>query len=297
MAKDRVPPRARWLLLGQLTRLLEGPLVILAFIWLGLLLIDLAVGLSGRLVLVRCAVWVVCLVDFSIRLRIAPRRLVCLRRNWLTALSLILPALRVVRAVRALQILRAAWAVRSLTLRRLVTTLHRSIAALGSTLRQRGLGFVLAATAVVLVAGAAGFAYFESPPAVAEAGGRAGIGTYADALWYSAMLLTTLGSEYWPQTAEGRMLTWLMAIYAFAVFGYITASFASHFVRIDQPLAAGVNSSDRRPAGLERELALLRSELALLRSELAGRSAADAGAGAQPSTGPRHAAPSGGADA
>lgn len=33
------------------------------------------------------------------------------------------------------------------------------------------------------------------------------------------MLLTTMGSEYWPQTAEGRILCLLLSVYAFAVFG------------------------------------------------------------------------------
>ena len=41
------------------------------------------------------------------------------------------------------------------------------------------------------------------------------------------------GSEYWPKTVEGRILGWLLAVYAFAVFGYITASFASFFVGRD----------------------------------------------------------------
>ncbi len=29
-----------------------------------------------------------------------------------------------------------------------------------------------------------------------------------------------LGSEYWPQTVEGRVLCLLLAFYAFGVFGY-----------------------------------------------------------------------------
>ena len=35
--------------------------------------------------------------------------------------------------------------------------------------------------------------------------------------------MTTLGSEYWPKSTEGRLLCFLLAVYAFAVWGYITA--------------------------------------------------------------------------
>lgn len=47
------------------------------------------------------------------------------------------------------------------------------------------------------------------------------------------MLLTTMGSEYWPQTAEGRILCLLLSVYAFAVFGYVTAAIADYFVDTD----------------------------------------------------------------
>jgi hypothetical protein len=48
------------------------------------------------------------------------------------------------------------------------------------------------------------------------------------------MLLTTMGSDYWPRTPEGRLLCLLLAIYAFAVFGYVTAAIAAYFVGQDR---------------------------------------------------------------
>lgn len=47
------------------------------------------------------------------------------------------------------------------------------------------------------------------------------------------MLLTTMGSEYWPKTIEGRVLCIVMALYAFAVFGYVTATIATFFIGRD----------------------------------------------------------------
>ncbi len=78
------------------------------------------------------------------------------------------------------------------------------------------------------------------------------------------MLMTTLGSDYWPQTPEGRILCFLLALYGFAVFGYITASFASFFVERDAASPEGgiVGAAD---------LVALRAEISALRAELANR--------------------------
>ena len=38
-----------------------------------------------------------------------------------------------------------------------------------------------------------------------------GLRNYPEALWLTAMLLTSLGSEYWPCTGEGRALCFLLA--------------------------------------------------------------------------------------
>jgi hypothetical protein len=77
----------------------------------------------------------------------------------------------------------------------------------------------------VTVAGAAGMYAFEK-----ELPGGGGLADYSTALWWTAMVMTTLGSEYWPRTVEGRVLCFLLSLYAFAVWGYITASLATFFL-------------------------------------------------------------------
>lgn len=67
-----------------------------------------------------------------------------------------------------------------------------------------------------------------------DARGGPGFQDYGTALWWTAMLLTTMGSEYWPRTPEGRILCLLLATYAFAVFGYVTAAIAAYFVGKDR---------------------------------------------------------------
>ncbi len=226
----------RWKLLRQINDLTDRPMIALAFVWLVLLVLDFTRGLSPALQLLSHGIWGLFALDFAIEFTIAPRKLVYLRRNWLTALSLLLPAFRALRAVRALRVFRLARAARSLRLLRLVTSLNRGMAALRRTVVRHGIGYVVILTALVTFAGAAGMYQFENPQALRAEGysDAAGLGSYGEALWWTAMILTTMGSDVWPKTGEGRVLCWLLSLYAFAIFGYITATIASFFVGKDR---------------------------------------------------------------
>lgn len=248
--------RERGEILAQLDEWLELPLLLLGLAWLALLVVDLVQGLTPALDAAVTAIWAVFVADFLFRLLLAPRKLAYLRSNWLTVLALALPALRALRFVR---VLRAARAVRGLRLARLVTSLNRGMRALRATMRRRGAGYVAAFSLAVALVGAAGMYAFESP---AEGGKLA---SYGDALWWTAMLLTTLGSEKWPQTPEGRILCFLLALYAFAVFGYLTAALASYFIGRDAEDAEAALASARALRELRGEIEALREEVRGLR--------------------------------
>jgi voltage-gated potassium channel len=233
-AEQAVLSRQRWRLLSQLSSLLDKPMTILAFVWLVLLIVDFTQGLSPRLQWVNNAIWIVFILHFALEFWIAPNKLQYLRRHWLTAIALALPALRVLRVFRALRVLRLARVARSVTLLRLMTGLNRGMRATQRTFARRGLGYVIALTLLVNFAGAAGIYTFENPAALKRAGlyrDGAGVTSYGEAVWWTAMMLTTVGSEYWPRTSEGRLLSWLLAFYAVAIFGYIAATFASFIIQ------------------------------------------------------------------
>ena len=128
--------------------------------------------------------------------------------------------------------------------------------ALRASLGRRGLGYAVLLTVLVALLGAGGMLAFE--PASEVEGGFA---SYGEALWWTAMLLTTMGSEFWPRTAEGRALCFLLSLYGFAVFGYITAAFASFFVGRDAADAEAEVAGARDLAALRHEVAALRGEL------------------------------------
>jgi voltage-gated potassium channel len=260
----RALERERWALLHQLEEWLDLPMVILGFVWLGLLVMEFTWGLSPVLARLSNIIWIVFILDFGVKLSLAPKRLDFLRRNWLTALSLLAPALRVIRVVSVVRIVRAARTVRGLRLLRVVSSTNRGMKALRASMGRRGLSYVVALTALVTVAGAAGMYTFER-----ESPG--GFDSFAVALWWTAMIMTTLGSDYWPKSPEGRVLALLLALYAFTVFGYVTASLATFFIGRDAASVKGEVAGQESISALRAEIAALRAELRTLNTPSVAR--------------------------
>ena len=249
----------RWATLDQLDEWLELPMIVLSMAWLCIVIWELLSGSSALLETLGTAIWIIFLAEFAIRLALAPDKLPFFKSNWITVLALAVPALRM---FRFLNFLRAARALRGFRLVRIVGAANRSMNALRKSLARRGFGYVAGLTLLVLGLGAAGMLSFE--PAAEVPGGFT---SYGDALWWTAMLLTSLGSQFWPVTTEGRVLTVLLSLYGFATFGYITATFASFFVGRDAETRSG-------PIAGSGEIARLTAEVRALRDELAPRNAA-----------------------
>ena len=235
-------------------------MLLLSLGWLIIVVIELTMGSTSLLATLGTAIWVVFILEFALRFTLAPEKRPFLKRNWLTLIALIVPALRL---VRALAVLRAARALRGLRLVRIVGTANRSMNALRATLRRRQFHYVVGLTLLVITLGAAGMLSFE--PASEVEGGFAG---YWDALWWTGMLLTTIGSQFWPLTTEGRILAFLLSLYGLAVLGYLTATFASFFIGRDAEAASGPGAGAHDIAALREEIAALR--LAVERNGPAG---------------------------
>jgi voltage-gated potassium channel len=243
----------------NVVRTFEPVMAVLGIIWLLLLVVDFTRGLTGALVWLNRAIWTLFVVDFAAEFTIAPDKRLYLKRHWIVAISLAVPAIRVVRLARIARLARAARAVRGARLVRTLASMNRAIGSLRATVRRRGAAYVAAMTALVTLGGAAGMYAFER--GVPD---PAGIHNYATALWWTAMIMTTMGSAYWPQTAEGRILCVVLALYAFAVFGYVTATLATYFVDRDAA------RDDASLAG-ERAIESLRAEIQALRQALGAR--------------------------
>lgn len=249
----------RQALLERLQGWLEIPMLVLAFVWLALFIVEVIWGVSPLLQAASNVIWVLFVFEFVLGFTLAPRKLDYLKYNWLKAIALLAPALRIFRIVRILRLARlsrAAGMTRGLRLLRVLSSINRSMRALGASMGRRGFGYVVALTLIVTLAGAAGMYAFESN----LPDGR-GLNGYGAALWWTAMIMTTMGSEYWPQTAEGRMLCFILALYSFGVFGYVTATLATFFIGNDA-------ESDEAELANANPINALRKEIEALREEV-----------------------------
>ncbi|MDX1584807.1 MAG: potassium channel protein [Thermoanaerobaculia bacterium] len=251
---EEIITRERYRLLVELEGLLEVPMIVLGFAWLGLLVIELTAGLSRGMQIAVTAIWVAFIFDFMIKLAIAPRKRRFLARNWLTIVALVVPALRIARIGSAVRFLRFGRTTQSLRVVRVLASTNRGLRSLRRTMTRRSFGYVMLATLMVAGIGSVALRALE--------GGSAG--TFAqlgDALWWTMMILITLPTGTWPETAEGRILGFFLALYGFAMFGYVTAMLASWFVGRD-------DEEDLREEEILRAVHALESQIGEMRQEL-----------------------------
>ena len=260
--KDLHQGSRRWRILFSYEQWSATPMAILSLLWLGIAVLELSNSSNAVLDTVATIIWVIFIVDYVIRLAIAPHKVKFFRRNILTLIALIVPALRLFRAVAAL---RAATVLRGANLIRVLGVVNRTMNSLRKTLNRRAFSYVVGLTIAVLFAGAAGMYNFEPAKQV-----QGGFTSYWDALWWTAMLLTSIGSQYWPQTGEGRVLGFLLSLYGLGILGYMTATLASFFIGRDADSDEGEVAGAGDIAALRKEIQELKA-LILNHPSLAGR--------------------------
>ena len=167
---------------------LETPMFVLSLVWSALLVADLIWGLGPALSTLTTIIWVVFIAEFVFRFIVAPRKMRFFRKSWITLLALALPALRVLRVGRVAMLLKGGRAVRGLTLARVFAAFNRGLRSIQRTMGQFAFGYVMMLTGLVTLLGSAGMYAFERAPA-----GERGLNSFGDALWFTAMLMTTCG--------------------------------------------------------------------------------------------------------
>lgn len=202
---------------------------------------------TARLNRLGVEIWVIFVLDFLVQLALAPAKLPFLRRHWLLALSVVMPAFRIVHVVRALVALRA------FGLAPVLAGMNSATRAVERVTRKHKLGRAMALTAGVTVLGAVGLIGFEGQ----------GVDHFGTALWWSAAFVTTVGSNFEPRTAEGRVLALLLVIWGLGVVGYVTAAIATSLIGDTATDASATPDGDDVD-----ELGQLRQEVAELKTML-----------------------------
>lgn len=194
--------------------------------------------------IIELTTWLIFILDYLIRLAMAPQRLRFVRRNWFDLIVLALPMLRPLRALRAL-------------------IAFRTIARSGTPLARNR---IVVATALLVGAGAALMAL-----TVLEAERRnphANIHTFGEALWWAMSTVTSVGyGDEVPVTVQGRLIAGCLMIAGFAMLGVVTAALASWFVERFGEASTTEHENSDTLNHLVDEVHQLRREVAAMREK------------------------------
>lgn len=183
--------------------------------------------------------WALFALDFAVRLVLVEHRGRWLFTHWYEVAVIVLPMLRPLRLLR------------------LVTLLGFMQRSRGTAVRGQVATYAAGSTAVLLVVSS--LAMLDAERGVPGAN----IQTFGEALWWSAVTVTTVGyGDYSPVTALGRVIAVGLMIAGIALLGVVTATLASWIAdRVGE-------QSDAHQAATRAQVSELSGEIAALRRQL-----------------------------
>lgn len=210
----------RYRLVAEIEEMLDGPTTYLAIVFTVALGAEIALTAQGMavpsiLVWIQLAIWAVFVIHFVLGITISPDRGRYLRRNWLTALSLLLPFLRAFRALRAVAALRATNSLR------VAAGFNRLARGLRATLAWTRAGYAGALALTAAFLGSAALLMFEADAPDSQ------ITDYAEALWWASATLTTVGAASEPVTLGGRIVALVLMLGGLVLLGYVAGVLAA----------------------------------------------------------------------
>jgi voltage-gated potassium channel len=225
----------------------ELPLAILALLWLPILVLPLVArlpaGIADTFNVIDYLVWAVFVVEYLVRLYLAPSRRRFFTRHLVDLAVVALPALRPLRALRLLRLF---------NLVRAGVVLANALNHAREILTHRGLHVVLLAVLGIVLACSAVELGFEQ-----DAHGST-IHNFGDALWWATVTVTTVGyGDKYPASPGGRGVAVVLMLAGIGLIGVLTAAVASYFVeeKADQEKAELNQRLDRIEAMLAQALA------------------------------------------
>jgi len=196
-----------------------GPLLVLSLCLLPILVVPMIVhnldpDLEQLLGVTDYLIWAAFAVDYLVRLRLARQRATFVRRNLPDLVLVVVPFLRPLRAARLLRFARLGTVLRVVVRRGERTLAARALAYVGA----------VAAASVLLATVAENEVERDAPNATIH-----GIG---DSLWWAFSTVSTVGyGDRYPVTPAGRVVAAALMVVGVSLFGVITASLATFFVR------------------------------------------------------------------
>lgn len=240
-------------MLLALAKKLELPMLFLSFVWLCILITELAYGTNPALSGFGTSIWILFIIYFTMRLVIVANRISFLKKNWIFILAILVSVLRLFPLLRPFALVRALTATFGMQVVWIFASADQGMRFLRRALGRRGAGYALALTFVVIFTGAAGMLHFEGIPNDPQS-----IQTYPKALWWTAMQMTNIGSAYSIKTTGGRIICLGISVYAAVMFGYLTALFATFLIDRDAKDPKPENARQKSVQEVQEEIIQLR---------------------------------------
>lgn len=196
----------------------EIPMLLLSVVFLVALVLpvldtDLSHGARHVVDELDIIVWIVFVVEYVVRLILAPRKIHFILRNILDLVVVVVPVLRPLRVARLARFARIG-AVTGLASRHSRGHFH-----IDTTIQ------VILIAVIIVFVGAVGMLDVER-----NAPGS-NIHSFGDALWWAISTITAVGyGDKFPVTGQGHLIGAVVMITGVAVLGTVTASVASWFI-------------------------------------------------------------------
>ncbi|MEV6273873.1 potassium channel family protein [Nocardia sp. NPDC051832] len=222
------------------------PMMLLALAFLGVYawhVLDTGVSpvLDSWLARVDIAIWTLFAADFAIRVWLSGDRWRFLRTHPVELLIVLLPPFRPLRLLRAALLL--------------LDTLNRS-----TRTRARMAIFVGASSLLTLLL--CSLAFFDAEYGAPDSK----IANFGDALWWSAVSVTTVGyGDVYPVTTEGRLISLVLMTFGIGLISFAIGTTTSWVMDQLKAVEATAEATDREISVLVEEVRALRGEVAELR--------------------------------
>ena len=210
------------------------PLLIGPLVW------DMSPQEESTFLIIDYFIWALFAVDLLVKIMISTHRLKYLKSHWLEVLIVVVPFFRPLRILRIFVFGSRAW----VGMRRLVNI---------DFLLVYGIGLVIIAATIVTSV---------------EGGVEASINSFADALWWAVVTITTVGyGDMVPITVAGRAVAFVLMLGGIAFFSGMTANLASFLIK-------GKDTDKAEMVKMVGEIAQLRKDLSDIRGNMANRESA-----------------------
>ena len=207
-------PERRELLFRRVERAPEVPMLVLAVIFLAIFvlpeMVDLPADVAAGLDAVAWLIWGVFAFELVAKTYLSPDRRRYVLTHWVDVVTVLVPFLRPLRLLGLIVVGLRMWEEAR------------------TVLRRQTFGFI-GVSSIVALAAASTMVY------LAERGGEGPIQTYADALWWAAATITTVGyGDVYPKTPAGRGAAVVLMLIGISMFGLLTARVAALFVESEE---------------------------------------------------------------